>query len=78
MMTNIVQTVREIRLQVGVVRVLLDEVECVDPSRLSSAQLHEELARLGCRMLEAASALSKDVPPVADDVADGHMGQRAT
>jgi hypothetical protein len=53
---------REIRLQASVVRVLLDEVEAVDEPELGDApreQFIEELARLGCRILETASALTR-------------------
>ena len=50
-----------VRSQAAFVRTLLDEVERVAPSGTGNAvstQLVEELARLGCRFLEVASALS--------------------
>ena len=52
---------REIRTQAGVVRALLEEVDAVDPAfeQELDGQLIEELARLGCRILEAASRMSK-------------------
>jgi hypothetical protein len=53
-----------VRSQAAFVRSLLDEVERVAPSvpaAAVSAQLVEELARLGCRFLEIAGALSKSV-----------------
>jgi hypothetical protein len=52
--------VREIRLQVSVVRALLDEVETIEPQFSDSAREHfiQELARLGCQILETASGLS--------------------
>jgi hypothetical protein len=56
----VLQSVREIRLQVSVVRVLLDEVESTEPAFREVARAHfvEELARLGCRILEVASKLA--------------------
>ena len=50
-----------VRSQAAFVRTLLDEVERVAPSSAGgavTAQLVEELARLGCRFLEVASALT--------------------
>jgi hypothetical protein len=50
-----------VRSQAAFVRTLLDEVERVAPSAAGcavSAQLAEELTRLGCRFLEVASSLS--------------------
>jgi hypothetical protein len=58
-------SLREIRLQASVVRVLLDEVEAADEPEHSHApreQFIEELARLGCRILETASALARTTP----------------
>lgn len=55
-----------VRQQAAVVRGLVDQVECLGPSRANCAlraQLVEELARLGCRILEAAAALSETTPP---------------
>jgi hypothetical protein len=49
---------REIRLQASIVRALLDEVDGVNRHQISRSQLLEELARLGCRLLETAAALS--------------------
>lgn len=68
-MTRIVSTkpsssahaVSSLRSQAACVRMLLDEIERVVPSGQAceglSRQLVEELARLGCRTLEAAEAL---------------------
>ena len=50
----VARAIREIRLQVSVVRVLLDEVDAIEPALRDDA-----LARLGCRLLETASDLSK-------------------
>ena len=55
-----------VRSQAAFVRSLLDEVERLAPAGADTAlteQLIEELARLGCRCLDAASSLA------ADDVA---------
>jgi hypothetical protein len=59
------KAVREIRTQAGVIRALLDEVDAVDPAFGAEleGQLIEELARLGCRILEAASAMSDSKRP---------------
>ncbi len=60
-MSNVtLHVVREIRLQVSIVRTLLDEVDAVRPHEDGTReQLIEELARLGCRLLETASAMSQ-------------------
>ena len=60
-MSNVtLHVVREIRLQVSVVRTLLDEVDAVRPQEDGTReQLIEELSRLGCRLLETASAMSQ-------------------
>ena len=53
-----------VRSQAAFVRALLDEVERVAPHGSEdavNAQLVEELARLGCRFLEVASALAARV-----------------
>jgi hypothetical protein len=55
-----------IRAQAASLRALLDEVERAVPhggAHGLHAQLVEELARLGCRFLVAASALSTVVDP---------------
>jgi hypothetical protein len=51
---------REVRIQAGVVRALLEELDAIDPAFDSELerQVVEELARLGCRILEVASAMS--------------------
>ena len=56
----VLQGVREIRLQVSVARALLDEAEAIEPQFCDGAREHfvQELARLGCRILETASVLS--------------------
>jgi hypothetical protein len=55
-----------LRSQVAIVRALADYVECLaqsgDADGLSS-QIIEEMARLGCRLLEAAGALAESQPP---------------
>jgi hypothetical protein len=56
-----VRAVSSVRSQAAFVRALLDEVERVAPSgsgSVVSEQLVEELARLGCRCIETASALT--------------------
>lgn len=56
-----------VRRQTAVVRALLDQLECLSPlSAIEGlrAQLVEELARLGCTMLEAAASLSSTTEPV--------------
>jgi hypothetical protein len=55
-----------LRSHAAVVRALADEVECL--SRTGDAaglrdQLIEELARLGCRLLETAGTLAGSPPP---------------
>jgi hypothetical protein len=63
-----VEIVKNVRSEVACVRALLDELERVAPSSLDeraiSGQLVEDLARLGCRFLEAAGALARVVDPV--------------
>jgi hypothetical protein len=61
----VARTVREIRLQASVVRALLDELDTTSPGlrMMARDQLVEELARLGWRLLEAASSLSNDPAP---------------
>jgi hypothetical protein len=58
----VTRAAREIRTQTGVVRALLEEVDAIDRALETEtaldAQLVEELARLGCRILEAASTLA--------------------
>lgn len=52
-----------VRSQAAFVRSLLDEVERLAPAGADPAltdQLVEELARLGCRCLDAASSLAAD------------------
>jgi hypothetical protein len=51
----------EIRTQAELVRALLDELDAIEPAfeEELDAQLVDELARLGCRILEAASAATK-------------------
>jgi len=57
--------VHPLRSQAAVVRALLDELERTIPGssveRLVTAQLVEDVARLGCRLIETAGALSKAV-----------------
>jgi hypothetical protein len=58
-----------LRSQAAVVRALADHVEHL--SRAGDAdgigdQIIEEMARLGCRLLEAAGALAAGVPPIED------------
>jgi hypothetical protein len=55
-----------IREQAAVVRALSDHLECLGPGQPDDslrAQLVEELARLGCRIFEAAAALAGVTPP---------------
>jgi hypothetical protein len=63
-----VEIVKNVRSEVACVRALLEELERVAPSSLDeraiSGQLVEDLARLGCRFLEAAGALARVVDPV--------------
>ena len=59
-----VRALSSVRSQAAFVRALLDEVERVAPPGSEDAvneQLVEELARLGCRFLEVASALTVTV-----------------
>jgi hypothetical protein len=62
----LLQGIREIRLQVSVARALLDEAEAIEPQFREGAREHfvQELARLGCRILETASVLSTKGPNV--------------
>jgi hypothetical protein len=55
-----------LRSHAAIVRTLADEVECI--SRAGDAeglgeQLVEEMARLGCRLLETAATLTESLPP---------------
>jgi hypothetical protein len=54
-----------IRTQLAVVRSILDELEQIGALRrvpdVAHDQLVEELARLGCRVFDAALSLAKDV-----------------
>lgn len=56
------KSVKSLRGEAACVRALLDELDRLAPSSLDeeavSAQLVEDLARLGCRFLDAACALS--------------------
>jgi hypothetical protein len=55
-----------VRKQTAVVRMLMDQLEVVSPwSAVEGvrAQLVEELARLGCLILQAAASMSSDVEP---------------
>ena len=57
-----------LRSQVAVVRTIADEVEHLTRPRDADgvrAQLVEEMARLGCRLLEAAASLTE--PPRSED-----------
>jgi len=59
--TTDVRAMSSVRSQAAFVRALLDEVERVAPSGAGdavSAQLVEELARLGCRCFDTASTLT--------------------
>jgi hypothetical protein len=63
--SNAVRPMSSVRNQAALLRTLLDEVERVAPLGADEAvceQLVEELARLGCRCIELASALT----PVVD------------
>lgn len=58
---NEIRALASVRSQAAFVRALLDEVERVAPSTGEcplSVQLVEELARLGCRFIEVADALT--------------------
>jgi hypothetical protein len=60
-----IRSVSSLRSQAALVRALLDELERVAPPSADDAvseQLIEEIARLGCRCIEIASAL----PAVVD------------
>lgn len=55
-----------VRPQIAVVRALADQVEQLSHTGLADelrAQLVEELARLGCRLLEEAGSLASSVAP---------------
>lgn len=60
MTTSAFRPLAAVRSQTALVRALLDEVERRLPGGdvVVDAQLVEEIARLGCRFVEAASALS--------------------
>jgi hypothetical protein len=54
------------REQAAAVRAIAERIECLAPwgaDRSLRAQLVEELARLGCRALEAAASMSETVDP---------------
>jgi hypothetical protein len=57
-------TLRPVRSQAAIVRALLEEVDRLDPatSHGVSEQLVDELARLGCRILETSAKLAKETP----------------
>lgn len=67
-----------VRRQTAVVRALLDQVECSPWSARDGlrAQLVEELARLGCIILEAAASLSSttEPAPISGILASCHEG----
>ena len=55
------RTLERLRGQAALARALLDELDRAVPhgsNEVISAQLVEELARLGCQLIDAASALS--------------------
>jgi hypothetical protein len=54
-----------IRSQVAIVRALADAAECLARPGAEGVgdQLVEEMARLGCRLLESAGALARDPRP---------------
>jgi hypothetical protein len=55
-----------VRTQAAVIRTLADHVEALSRDGDASAiadQLIEEMARLGCRLLETAGALAGSAPP---------------
>ena len=55
------RAIASVRNQVALVRALTDEVEHLIPCSapgVASGRLIEELARLGCRILEAAAAMA--------------------
>jgi len=54
-----------VREQAAILRTLADQIECLARSGAGGGgQIIEELARLGCRALEAAASMSKSVEPV--------------
>jgi hypothetical protein len=55
---HVTRAVREIRVQVSVVRALLEDLDAVEPRDLLHDQFVEELERLGCRILEISSSLA--------------------
>lgn len=58
--SQLVRPLATIRNEVAIVRTLADEVERLLPSassRMTTDQLAEEVARLACQLLEAASTL---------------------
>jgi len=64
-----------LRTQVAVVRTLADQAESlVSPRHMDglNEQLIEEMARLGCRLLEAAVTLTKS--PAPEDTGVFHRG----
>jgi hypothetical protein len=63
----------DVRSQMAIVRSILDELErstMSDGSRIHG-QLVEELARLGCRVIDAAATASRLVEPDEGDDAEG-------
>jgi hypothetical protein len=74
------RSLAHVRSQAAFVRSLLDEVERVTasvPPGLVSAQLIEELARLGCRFLEVASDLTRSVPESSETETEEEVRQCA-
>ena len=61
--------VHEVREQVAVARSLLDAVEALSANEQTSAEVQdgaaEELARLGCKIVELAGAISRSRGPVS-------------
>ncbi|WP_394836460.1 hypothetical protein LVJ94_06090 [Pendulispora rubella] len=71
----------DIRVHVAIARTLLDEVERQIPpsaqTRIATEQFVEELARLGCRILEAATELARKLDgPSETSQAEGTGGAR--
>ncbi len=57
-----------VRQQVAVVKALVDRLDGLDPAGTScfSGELVQELARLGCTILETAAAMSKMTEPAPE------------
>jgi hypothetical protein len=69
-----------LRAQVAVVRTIVDQVEfLVSPHHVHglSEQLIEEMARLGCRLFEAAAELTKSPAPEDSGVFPRRPAMRA-